>query len=210
MKDIIYHSRKITTADVVFIKELIAKNPGKSRRFISQELCRQWNWRQANGALKDMVCRGLLLKLHREGLITLPARKRVPHNPFLNRKPPKLVSVDQSPVVGSLKDIRPIILRSVRKTEFENRWKSRRRGVCKFLHDNSFTFRVYYRFRQNRSRTAQCQGLQQDFIDTAARQTVSQNLAEKYWKFWKQAWWDKYARHAGWKRYWFQSRYPWR
>lgn len=124
MKDIIYHSRKITTADIAFIKELIAKNPGKSRRFISQELCRQWNWRQANGALKDMVCRGLLLKLHREGLITLPARKRVPPNPFLNRKPPKPVEVDNSPIQGSLKDIRPINLQSVRKTEFEKLYNS--------------------------------------------------------------------------------------
>ena len=122
--DITYHGQKITPTEIASIKELIAKNPGKSRRFISQELCRQWNWRQANGALKDMVCRGLLLKLQRDNLITLPAPKIIPHNPFLERKPPKLVSVDQCPMVGSLKDIKPIKLISVRKTKFEKLYNS--------------------------------------------------------------------------------------
>ena len=124
MKDIIYHGRKITTKDIAFIRELITKNSGKSRRFISQEICRQWNWRQANGALKDMVCRGLLLKLQRDNLITLPPRKRIPHNPFLERKPPKLVKVDQSPMVCGIKDIQPIELTSVRKTKFEKLYNS--------------------------------------------------------------------------------------
>ena len=122
--DIVYHGRKITTKDIAFIRELIAKNSGKSRRFISQEICRQWNWRQANGVLKDMVCRGLLLKLQRDNLITLPPRKRIPHNPFLERKPPKLVKVDQSPMVCGIKDIQPIELTSVRKTKFEKLYNS--------------------------------------------------------------------------------------
>ena len=31
-----------------------------------------WQWKQANGAPRDMVCRGLLLMLHRAGEIQLP------------------------------------------------------------------------------------------------------------------------------------------
>jgi len=122
--DITYHSRRITTKDIAFTGELIAKNPDKSRRFISQELCRQWNWRQQNGALKDMVCRGLLLKLQKEGLITLPPRKRVPNNPFLNRRPPEAVKIDQSPIECNLKDVQPLKLRSVRKTGYEKLYNS--------------------------------------------------------------------------------------
>jgi len=94
--DIVYHGRQITPKDIAFIRELIANNPDRSRRFISEELCRQWNWRQQNGALKDMVCRGLLLKLQLDALITLPARKFIPNNPFLNRKPPEVIKVDVS------------------------------------------------------------------------------------------------------------------
>lgn len=117
--DIVYHGRQIRPDDIAFIKELIAKNPDKSRRFISQQLCRQWNWQQENGTLKDMVCRGLLLKLESEGLIKLPPRKFIPNNPFLNRRPPEILKVDQSPLKCSLEDIKPLKLRSIRKTKFE-------------------------------------------------------------------------------------------
>lgn len=122
--DIVYHGRQITPKDIAFIRELIANNPDRSRRFISEELCRQWNWRQQNGALKDMVCRGLLLKLQLDALVTLPARKFIPNNPFLNRKPPEVIKVDESPVECNLKEIQPLKLRSVRKTEFEKLYNS--------------------------------------------------------------------------------------
>ncbi|MCP4626011.1 MAG: transposase, partial [bacterium] len=46
-----------------FIKRLIAENPGDSRRGLSKKLCEAWNWIQPNGALRDMVCRGFLLRL---------------------------------------------------------------------------------------------------------------------------------------------------
>jgi len=124
MTGIVYHGHKITTKDIAFIKELIARNPDKSRRFISKEICSKWNWRQQNGTLKDMVCRGLLLKLQSDDLITLPPRKRIPNNPFLNRKPPELVKVAKSPIVCGIEDIRPIELRSVRKTKYEKLYNS--------------------------------------------------------------------------------------
>ena len=66
-----YQGKIATTADVEFIKRLIAENPGDSRRGISKKLCEAWNWVQPNGALRDMVCRGFLLRLHRAGYIKL-------------------------------------------------------------------------------------------------------------------------------------------
>ena len=68
-----YRGKRITQEDVTFIREFIAQNPGDSRRRLSQKLCQAWNWRQANGALRDMVCRGLMLALQRAGHIELPA-----------------------------------------------------------------------------------------------------------------------------------------
>jgi hypothetical protein len=35
-------------------------------------VCEAWQWKQPNGALCDMVCRGLPLMLHRAGDIQLP------------------------------------------------------------------------------------------------------------------------------------------
>ena len=69
MEIITYRNKQINESDVNTIKQIIAENTGKSRYFISKEVCRVWNWRQPNGMLKDMVCRSLLLILERKGLI---------------------------------------------------------------------------------------------------------------------------------------------
>ena len=62
--------------DIRDIRQLLAKNPLWHRTRISRELCKLWDWRNANGQLKDMACRTLLLKLERAGHITLPIRRR--------------------------------------------------------------------------------------------------------------------------------------
>ena len=62
-----YRGRNISEEDILYIRELIVAHPGASRRTLSTQLCEAWRWRQANGALRDMVCRGLLLMLDRAG-----------------------------------------------------------------------------------------------------------------------------------------------
>ena len=84
-----YRHRVITDEDVVFIRKLIAEHPGSSRWGLSKKLCEAWNWVQANGALRDMVCRGMMLMLHRLGLIELPAVRQVVRNPLLARGQPE-------------------------------------------------------------------------------------------------------------------------
>ena len=54
-----YRGKTIHADDVSFIKGQIAENPNDSRLALSVKLCKAWNWVQPNGALKDMVCRGL-------------------------------------------------------------------------------------------------------------------------------------------------------
>jgi hypothetical protein len=114
-----HRGRAVTAAEVAFIRELIAAHPGDSRRALSQRLCRAWDWRQENGALRDMVCRGLLLSLHRSGHIELPPRKRTPPNPFLVRARPAPVAVDTTPIRGRLGELGPLELRPVRRTADE-------------------------------------------------------------------------------------------
>ena len=60
-----YRGREVTDADVAFIQQLIDAHPTLSRRALSRKLCEAWNWRQPNGQPRDMVCRGLMLHLHR-------------------------------------------------------------------------------------------------------------------------------------------------
>src|SRR5256885_11904316 len=114
-----YRQRVITGTDVDFIRQLIAEHPRASRRELSCLLCNAWNWAQANGALCDMVCRGLMLKLHREGHIALPPVRRRPPNPLVKRKKPAAVEVDTRPLHGRLAEIPPLEFRSVRRTPEE-------------------------------------------------------------------------------------------
>jgi len=114
-----YRHRALTDSDVAFIRALIAEHPGVSRRELSKRLCEAWNWVQANGALRDMVCRGLMLRLHREGLIELPPVRRVPPNPLAQRSQPARVHVDTQPLQARLAEIQPLQLRQVRRTPEE-------------------------------------------------------------------------------------------
>jgi hypothetical protein len=119
METIIYRRQSVTREDVATIRRIIEAHPDKSRRFISQEVCREWDWRQLNGVLKDMVCRSLLLLLESKGFIKLPARKFIPANPLAERKKPSGVTVDNTPIHCSVADLFPINLEQVRRTPFD-------------------------------------------------------------------------------------------
>jgi hypothetical protein len=114
-----YRGRAVTAEDIVFIRGFIADHPFLSRRKLSAHLCEAWQWKQTNGALRDMVCRGLLLTLHRAGEIELPAVRQVSLNPFLRREKPQAVTIDATPIRGALAGIRPISVQQVRRTSEE-------------------------------------------------------------------------------------------
>lgn len=114
-----YRHRVVTDSDVAFIRQLIAEYPRASRRELSKKLCEAWNWVQANGALRDMVCRGLMLKLHREGLIELPPVRRVANNPLAKRRRPAVIAIETVAVEARLAEIGPIEIKQVRRTPEE-------------------------------------------------------------------------------------------
>jgi len=115
-----YRGRVLTAADVASIRALIAAHPAASRRALSEQLCRAWDWRQPNGALCAMVCRGLMLALHRAGHIQLPPVRWVNPNPLARRgaerRPPVPVPVDPTPLCAALAALRPLTIREVRGT----------------------------------------------------------------------------------------------
>lgn len=114
-----YRHRRLTGPDIAFIRELIAAHPAASRRQLSTKLCQAWNWVQANGALRDMVCRGLMLELHRAGLIELPPIVKRPPNPLARRNRPVRVEVDTQPLHARLNEIGALRLCQVRRTPEE-------------------------------------------------------------------------------------------
>ena len=82
---VVMQGREIRAFEMALIRGLISQNAHWGRTRLSQELCRRWSWRAANGQLKDMACRTLLLKLDRAGEIELPAPRRPANNELRNR-----------------------------------------------------------------------------------------------------------------------------
>jgi hypothetical protein len=119
MAELKYRGRVITQAHLFSIGEMLAAHPEASRRALSKKLCEAWPWRQANGALCDMLCRGLLLMLQRSGQITLPPVKYVRHNPLAKRARPAPLLIDTTPIEGELRDLGPVEFQLVRRTAEE-------------------------------------------------------------------------------------------
>jgi hypothetical protein len=115
-----YRGRHVTADDVAFIRRLIGAHPDASRRALSRKLCEAWGWMQPNGELKDMVCRGMMLALHRAGHIELPEPRWACTQPS-RRLQPARVKVDTSAVHCTLAALGPIELQQVRRTGAQER-----------------------------------------------------------------------------------------
>jgi len=114
-----YRGREVTDADAAFLRDLIERNPTASRWALSRLVCQAWNWVQPNGAIRDMVCRGLMLELHRAGHIVLPCQRRIPANPLGQRRKPVPLAMEAAPIRSALKDLLPLTFRQVRRTPQE-------------------------------------------------------------------------------------------
>jgi len=112
-----YRGKTYNSTEIQEIRDVISAYPDRSRWFISREICRRWNWTQPNGVLKDMICRGLLLKLEVQKLIELPPAKMA--SPYPGRRKPPAIEVDQTAIEGKLSELKPIELLQVRRTPLE-------------------------------------------------------------------------------------------
>jgi len=103
----VMQGRPLNGADLGLIRGLLAEHPEWGRSRLSEELCRRWEWRNAQGRLKDMAARTLLLKLERSGHIRLPQRRGPSPNGRRNRHMP-VVAHATDPIRGTLRDLRPL------------------------------------------------------------------------------------------------------
>jgi hypothetical protein len=72
MKSQTYCGRQFTACDLRKIRRIIDGEDHPNRAEISRRVCRQLQWLRPDGRLKDMSCRVALLRMHREGVISLP------------------------------------------------------------------------------------------------------------------------------------------
>jgi len=67
-----YCARLFTADELQLIRNLIAAEPKRNRNQIARAVCQALGWLMPNGHLKQMSCKVALLRMHRDGLITLP------------------------------------------------------------------------------------------------------------------------------------------
>lgn len=105
----IIQGREISNVELDQVRQLTGLRTGWSRRQLSQELCRLWDWRSCSGQMKDMAARSLLNKLAERGLIDLPARR-----PHRGGRHPLLIKPLESdwfgpiPISDDLKSLQPL------------------------------------------------------------------------------------------------------
>ena len=106
-QEVILQGRCLKEHDIEYVRDLIAQNPSWSRRQLSIELGKAWNWRNAKGSIKDMACRSLMLKLHQRGYIELPERRQHPTSRMASKA---LLEVDHdtTPIHQSLRTLQPL------------------------------------------------------------------------------------------------------
>lgn len=102
--------RTIRGEELDLIQTLIHEEGHRGRTYISEELCRLWNWRQTNGKPKEVAARELLRRLEAKGLLQLPARQSrgcVGHKPQLELG----LEHNAQSLEGNLKSFHPVELR---------------------------------------------------------------------------------------------------
>ena len=115
-----YRGQTIDSEQVAFVRDFLAAHPDSSRWKVSRQLCEALGWKQANGALRDVVCRGLLLTLERAGEIALPpVRRHIPGQRRDARLRPEPVLIDTTPLAMPLGALGPIEIQPVRRTADE-------------------------------------------------------------------------------------------
>ena len=115
-----YRGQSIDSGQVAFLKEFIAAHPDSSRWKLSRQLCETLGWKQPNGALRDVVCRGLLLMLERAGQIELPPVRRIIRGQRRNARPrPEAVLIDTTAIQVRFAELGPVQLEQVRRTADE-------------------------------------------------------------------------------------------
>lgn len=105
----VVQARTIGGAELELINELIKTHPAWHRKRLSRELCERWHWRRADGQLKDMACRSMLLKLHRAGYIQLPPPRRPPTNGSRGRNR-QWVTHSTNPIDEPLNRLAPLLV----------------------------------------------------------------------------------------------------
>jgi len=116
-----YCSRLFDEKEIEQIRRIIGADDRPSRTEISRRVCRELHWLRPNGRLKDMSCRVALLRMQRDGLITLPSPANGNGNGKI-RIPFTKLSEQASPIVGCVGQLHDLQLQPVLNPKNSRLW----------------------------------------------------------------------------------------
>jgi hypothetical protein len=105
------------------IQSMVNQESQISRRALSRHVCELLNWRSPNGKLQEGGCRKALIKLHRKGLIQLPA---IEHTYSFEHTISSELTVEIPEILCSLQELGEIEVVAItnRKSHDAQVWKS--------------------------------------------------------------------------------------
>lgn len=117
-----YCGRAWRDEDIGKIRDLLRLEAHASRLGLSRLVCEMFDWRGANGKLKEMSCRVAMLKMHRDGLIELPPpRRERPSSYRVVRTPDNDPQPDWT---GRLSDLKELEIVPVLRGAMLGRWNA--------------------------------------------------------------------------------------
>ena len=108
-----------TQLDVVC--KTLTEHPTETRSGLSRIICQRFGWLTANGCPKEMSCRVAMLKLHRAGLIKLPAPKRANTNGRISIQITPISNPAQ-PITKTASELGPLSIYQVQSPRESQLW----------------------------------------------------------------------------------------
>ena len=118
---LVIRGRKISNADIDEVRTLIELQGNQGRAHISRRLAEQWQWKQANGRLKDRACRSILQELSQRGLIQLPVVKSSVSQKEV--RPLERPELDTTAIRESIEALLPLRIQAVKDKESARIWR---------------------------------------------------------------------------------------
>jgi hypothetical protein len=116
-----YCGRLFTLEEIDHIRRFIASEPRPNRARLSRLVCDDLGWLRPDRSRKEMSCRVAMLRMHRDGLITLPPPQKGNGN---GRTRPRLTSASDpgEPVCLPARDLGELTFTIVRKRKKSHLW----------------------------------------------------------------------------------------
>ena len=116
-----YCGRLFTAEEIERIRRMIASDPKAYRLQLSRMVCDELSWLRRDGRRKDMSCRVAMLRMERDGLITLPPPQK--RNGNGNTRPRLTAASDpQSPITQPAAALGKLVFHTVNTRQYSALW----------------------------------------------------------------------------------------